>query len=306
MTEEFLASDPRDKLFALLHLSTDTRDTVPTNELLSPNYEKSVERIIVDFSRGGIHLPLVVRISTPGTEQSQAADFQGTTSQESSFDFGFWYTKASEVAMPFVQNCLYSARGKIVSRIRESLYLISAFSVARGHDSTSLIAWTTQAIRQLILTCRPHVQETSDIEFFQNILRMLDIPESDIPGWITFGKTYLSDVLTDWPEVSQAGFLDELKRFSNAWYFQDVPLGFVWSLGFGFSQYERPNPQPLIFLTCDRKLVLGHYFVKPGDFVVELLLCRTSFIISLPSPRVQHGKRTFDHYFYSACSLYPT
>jgi hypothetical protein len=303
-TKEFLASDPRDKLFALLHLSTDTRDTVPTNALLSPNYEKSVERIIADFSRGGIYLPLVVKISTQGTEQSQATELQETPSQESLFDFSFWYADTYEATMPLVQDCLYSARGKLISRIRESLGLISAFSKAGDHDSTSQIAWTTQVIRQLIQTCRPDVQEKSDIAFFQNILRMLDISESDIPRWMTFGKLYLSDILSDWPEVSQEDFLDEIKRFSNAWYFQDVPSGFSMSLSLGFLQYKRHNPQPLVFLTCDGKLVLGHHFVKPGDFMVELLLCRTSFIISPASSRAQPNKRNLGHYFYSACSLY--
>jgi hypothetical protein len=303
-TKDFLASDPRDKLFALLHLSTDTRDTVPTNALLSPNYEKSVERIIVDFSRGGIYLPLVVRISTPGTKWSPATVLQETPSQESSFDLSFWYADTHKASVPLVQDCSYSARGKLISRIRESLDLISAFTVARDHDSTSLLAWTTQTIRRLIETCRRYVQETSDIAFFQNILRMLDIRESDIPGWMTFGKMYLSDILSGWPEVSQEGFLDELKRFSNAWYFQDVPFGFSMSLHLGCSQYKRPNPQPLVFLTCDGNLVLGHHFVKPGDFVVELLPCRTSVIISPTSSRAEPNKRTLDCYFYSACFLY--
>lgn len=41
-TAHFEASDPRDKLFALLHLARDTREIVQTEPLLFPNYEKSI------------------------------------------------------------------------------------------------------------------------------------------------------------------------------------------------------------------------------------------------------------------------
>jgi hypothetical protein len=35
-TSSFLASDPRDKLFALLHVGTDTHDMIAWNKFLSP------------------------------------------------------------------------------------------------------------------------------------------------------------------------------------------------------------------------------------------------------------------------------
>jgi hypothetical protein len=60
-TSSFLASDPRDKLFALLHVGTDTHSMIAWNKFLSPNYEKPLEEVILDFSRGGIHLPLTLR-----------------------------------------------------------------------------------------------------------------------------------------------------------------------------------------------------------------------------------------------------
>lgn len=222
-TKEFRASNPSDKLFALFHISKDTRDIVITNALVRPDYEKSVERVIVDFSRAKFYLPLCVKVLFPGTEQPPAVGIQENQNPESSFYFNFYYRSHYEAVMPLVQDHSYHARG-IVSRIRTDLHLSLELLVARDDDSTSLIAWATQCIRQLIKVCKPHLQETNDMSFYQNLLRMLDIHESDTPIWMVFGKICLSDVLSDWSEVSQVDFLDELRRFSNAWYFQDVPF----------------------------------------------------------------------------------
>lgn len=48
-TVNFQASDPRDKLFALLALARDTSDATRTNVLIRPNYEKSIMAIILDL-----------------------------------------------------------------------------------------------------------------------------------------------------------------------------------------------------------------------------------------------------------------
>jgi hypothetical protein len=60
-TSVFLASDPCDKLFALLHICPDTSERVNGNKLLAPNYEKSIEEVILDCPRGGLHLSLAIK-----------------------------------------------------------------------------------------------------------------------------------------------------------------------------------------------------------------------------------------------------
>ncbi|KAJ4252017.1 hypothetical protein NW762_011318 [Fusarium torreyae] len=45
------ATDPRDKLFALLTFANETHDTSKLDDLIRPNYDKSKERVFADFTR---------------------------------------------------------------------------------------------------------------------------------------------------------------------------------------------------------------------------------------------------------------
>ncbi|KAF4339634.1 heterokaryon incompatibility (het-6OR allele) [Fusarium beomiforme] len=45
------ATDPRDKLFALLTFANETHDTTQLDDLIRPNYDKSKERVFADFTR---------------------------------------------------------------------------------------------------------------------------------------------------------------------------------------------------------------------------------------------------------------
>ncbi|KAG5755621.1 hypothetical protein H9Q70_001768 [Fusarium xylarioides] len=45
------ATDPRDKLFALLTFANETHDTTKLDDLIRPNYDKSKERVFADFTR---------------------------------------------------------------------------------------------------------------------------------------------------------------------------------------------------------------------------------------------------------------
>ncbi|KAF2023913.1 hypothetical protein EK21DRAFT_94530 [Setomelanomma holmii] len=53
-TKEFEATDPRDKLFALLHIAADTCNVVHSNALLKPDYKKSLMEIILSYWAGGV------------------------------------------------------------------------------------------------------------------------------------------------------------------------------------------------------------------------------------------------------------
>jgi hypothetical protein len=60
-TSQLLASDPRDKIFALLHVAHDTRHRIHTDTRLLPDYNKSLLNVLLDYSKAGINLPLVMR-----------------------------------------------------------------------------------------------------------------------------------------------------------------------------------------------------------------------------------------------------
>jgi hypothetical protein len=50
-TMSFISSDPRDKFFAILQLSEDTRDVFKSTELLLPDYTKSLRAVLRDYRR---------------------------------------------------------------------------------------------------------------------------------------------------------------------------------------------------------------------------------------------------------------
>lgn len=62
-TRDFLASDPRDKIYALLHLAQDTRDHIYTDSRLMPEYEKPLLDIILKYVGIGIMLVSEVNVS---------------------------------------------------------------------------------------------------------------------------------------------------------------------------------------------------------------------------------------------------
>jgi hypothetical protein len=82
-TAHFQASDPRDMLFTLLYLARDTRELMHVEPRLSPDYEKPVMDVILDFWQAGIHLDFVVRpppLVIPNTSPTSTR-----------FVFALWY-----------------------------------------------------------------------------------------------------------------------------------------------------------------------------------------------------------------------
>lgn len=276
LTANFLASDPRDKLFALLHVGSDTKNTLTRNTWLIPNYEKSFEEAILNFSRGGVHLPLILRaihrrrrpeasrppsaivalddpnssaksevsgkrLSNHVTNMHQALRYRLETTfmhaeqnrtvsgvhisdlTDDVFQCGFWYSVPVLGASgedPLIPEQPYSSSGRRLSGIVRSLECSTSPNDYRMHMSTStndsrLHIPTPKLIgsifRTLIKGCKPHVVETSDLSFFTNLLRMLDTKEENIPSWLVFAKTYLTDVLEGpWPELPDTVWTEDV------------------------------------------------------------------------------------------------
>lgn len=62
-THGFLASDARDKIFALVHLAQDTRDCITTDPRLMPDYEQMLLDIIIKYVGIGIMLISEVKVT---------------------------------------------------------------------------------------------------------------------------------------------------------------------------------------------------------------------------------------------------
>jgi hypothetical protein len=106
-TKEFLASDPRDKVFALLHLAKDTRDRVHTDSRLLPDYEKSTLDIALDYLGAGVRLSAMIRTAEP-----IAAD---TTLATNTFDFDVWVLTFSDPLPAYGYRHGYPFRAAIIA-----------------------------------------------------------------------------------------------------------------------------------------------------------------------------------------------
>jgi hypothetical protein len=82
-TVDFEASDPRDKIFALLHLAKNTRERIHTDPKLLPDYTTSWLEIMFNYSRQGIFPYLEIRT---GRRLEEGEKFSRTDA----FNFGIW------------------------------------------------------------------------------------------------------------------------------------------------------------------------------------------------------------------------
>lgn len=115
-TRHFLASDPRDKIFALLHVAIDTRDLVQTDAQIAPDYNKSLVDVMLDYSDAGLELPFEIRKDETAEEVT------------STFNFGLWiqdylaYEKSIPLEGRASSNPVYPYRARRVALIEDPEY----------------------------------------------------------------------------------------------------------------------------------------------------------------------------------------
>jgi hypothetical protein len=110
-TKGFLASDPRDKVFALLHLAKDTRDRVHSDSRLLPDYEKSTLDIALDYLGAGVRLYAMIKTAEPIATDTKLAT--------NTFDFDFWFSPGFFHTLPAYDHPHeYPFRGAIVACVR--------------------------------------------------------------------------------------------------------------------------------------------------------------------------------------------
>jgi hypothetical protein len=298
-TQHFLASDPRDKLFALLHLSQNTRYLMGRDMGFVPNYERSLERTIFEFSRRGITLPLVVKLMPHASVKS------GMTAQ-----FGFWYADVTEMTvsltLPLVSEQPYPLTGKLHCHIMESI----------GHIRDTWLHGAAEILRSLVICCRSLVPQVDDAEYFLNILTLAGVQHEDVISnrskWLSFGKSLLSDVLSGLPEETDAHWNEQSKAFLTRWNQQFRPLNRR-SHGIRLDRLEQSpfatpyhvEALPTLFRTSSGAILLSHDYIMPGD-VVMILPDGGPFIVRRQNANEQRLVPGEEMYFMGACSIYPT
>jgi hypothetical protein len=291
-TSRFLASDPRDKLFVLLHLGYDTQLQLSLSPYLRPNYEKTLQSIILDFSRASIHLPLAIRTSI-GVDQPYFDHPPYSNHDEHVFELTFWHTH-EDPTVPRSNHLLIlddvyprvspTLQGNIVSSVVETC---DCSFIWKQRPANSAEDYAIRTIRQLTTYFKKHTAEESDFILLKNILRMLDVEESNIMEWRSFAENYLYDILDcSFPEHlshddSQGGTSLSMVRFGNHG-------GTIWS----YEEFRKQVPEDeqaryhsswtyaSLFLDSRGRIILSHTLTQPGDLVVTIEGTTSSFIMS--------------------------
>jgi hypothetical protein len=110
-TRKLLASDPRDKIFALLHVAKDTRDRIHTDAGLSPDYEKSTLDIALDYSGAGVQLPAIITTAEPIATE--------TTYGTNTFDFDVWFLTFFDPLPAYGYRHGYPFRAAVIACVKD-------------------------------------------------------------------------------------------------------------------------------------------------------------------------------------------
>lgn len=286
-TRKFLSTDPRDKLFALLHLAKDTHSRVGAHPHFAPDYEKSLSTIVLELASHGIVVPMMLRTSliNDDGDESQARSLAidpGFTFEllyppdpYASFEFydkdptPFVKKHDASVALPYNATVLATIAHK--SNLSLGRSWCKDKGLPRLHR-TNRIDWI---LDELSRACRPLVSDKDENNIKRNILAMIGVDFSSDPG--LFSRS------------SEAG------QIENSWF---------WKLAFGGSWTPRnAYGAPQFFVTTDNRLLLGSNEGQPGDYVVGTPENITIFLMA--ADKQQRGQRARDYRFAGSCTFYP-
>ena len=272
-TLRFVATDPRDKFFALLHLGHNTQSQVRTNPLLSPNYEIPLEQVIVNFHRAGIYLPLRVRIRYDTTRVHPWTHITGYRSLEPidgyMFQLGFWHDPESADSRSGVVTDVPSPLNDCVETPAQGLEMARVDRVVedlKGHlvqteDDHALFRMLRRFLERLVSIFGTLLPDTPYDSLTEHIFRLLGITNKrSCTGWSLFSLVSL-------PEQGGA------REVFNDTYIQDARA-------FLASWLQFPNPQ--ICVASNKDIVLTHVAVQHGDLIVVLYGSEIPMILTPP------------------------
>lgn len=305
-TRNFLSSDPRDRLFALLHIAADTRDLVKSNPKLQPNYEKSLDTILLDFAECGIVAPLILKTSATvnATHEHSPTNLRNGIS----FSFELLYPadpyleseQYDKCPSPLVHGQIFLYGGSMITSIAQKLDIRLGRSWCRNNKLPALNpnCRIERVIREIIRVLESRVPESTGFAFFRDVLLMIGVPLKYVTSscWLTLGIIFFSDIVCEWPKrpvLESPGMeLDEFERSP------------FWSLAYtGSWSPHNGYGAPQLFVTADNRLVLGSNEVQIGDFVVQMSGSTTPFMMA--ADQRQQNPRVGDYRFEGVCSFYP-
>ncbi|KAF1350443.1 hypothetical protein EJ07DRAFT_159584 [Lizonia empirigonia] len=190
-TRGFVATDPRDKFYALLHLGVNTRAAVQKNPLLSPNYEIPLECLILNFFRAGIELPLHIRINYGKILSDPCGSDCGNNFWEP-FAFGFWHdveavnlrkTNNYEVD-PLDLDDITPGQGYEVAKVGRRIW-IPRERASGSWDDRSTNEILCGHLSDLLDACRAYVMGLRNETFYHNVLRMIGVSEERISAGLS-------------------------------------------------------------------------------------------------------------------------
>jgi hypothetical protein len=303
-TRKFLSSDPRDKLFALLHIATDTQKRIEYDPMLRPNYEKSLDVIVLEFAICGVVVPMLLRTlpalegkieeNQPSLKSGSHFWFELLYPSDFYADFEFYDKDPS----PFAQVQILPYEGEVITTIaqRLDLKLGRSWCKENGIFELAFADRIAKVLRAFLLAVEPLVRETYGFALFKNVLIMIGIPEHKVQlHWVGFGRMDFSDLITEWPDVDVWRFSQEVYDIDQTWFWALACTG-SWTPHNGYGA-------PQLFITADNRLVLGSNEVQVGDFVVQMPGSNTPFMMA--ADRWQHNPRISDYRFEGVCSFYP-
>lgn len=267
-TFAFLASDPRDKLFALLHISSDTRTRLTEDTLMWPNYEKTIPEIILDFSQKGIHLPLAIRTAPPTNETLSTDKHEDVPDGEGDLEFTFWNTQywntrdhphtplqANLETNEFYVIASSPVQGRVVSTIVHACelepycVLTNDWTWELGLYEGAMRAFISKAFNDIVSSLKEQVLEREDATIMSNVLNMLG----------SEGNHGAEGLLLAWRRLlDHAGEIASLQHHHEA----------------------QSDTIVKLFIDSRGRLLVSHSRTQPGDLVIEVEYSALSFVMS--------------------------
>jgi hypothetical protein len=283
-TRKFLSTDPRDKLFALLHIASDTRERTSESRFCS-DYEKTLCTIVLQLASEGIMIPMLLR--TTVKPEDFAEDPQADVAKGHQFRFELLYPADpyanfefyDSAPSPFAErdDAMLPYCGKIVTRIARKLDLRlgRAWCKERGLLGLHRANRIDYILNEVFDACRPLVRETDVSLMRWYILRMLGVSIYDM----------------DPSMLSRSHYASILER---TWFWTFACTG-SWS---PYSGYGAPQ----LFITTDNKLVMASDEAESGDFIVHNM--NQNLMFTMAVDRRQQNSSSGDYRFAGMCSFY--
>jgi hypothetical protein len=246
-TRHFKATDPRDRFFALLHIATDTAAIFRTENLISPDYTKSVDAVVRDFTNwqlqqeGSLKILLSENDMMRFTNQARLHRVHAPNQDYNHH----WTTTCKTLELPSSLLMRFGLKNKMEGR---------RMTCIKAPLSTELC----------------FSQQTRSLNFDVESLHTIDLPVRNVCA-IALSATLMGSV--------EYGFAQMVGISSRSPGWDIYPAAQSHSQELSLERTFSKYTQQRIFSTHDGNIMLGHVNVLPGDCVVILQDVEVPFIL---------------------------